>query len=613
MADISTSIKIGADASQAITEMQRLQSATDKLKQTGQDINIQPKVDAGAVQDLKNTLSSAAVEVPVTVKTKVEDAAAAAAAAGAAVAGAAAAPSAVSTPLAASLANEQAAASALQKLSNQVAENSITNDKRVTAAKNAVIGAHNQQVLSLARLTKAVKDLGDMETGLGPHFEGATEAIDAQRKKVEELTKAHENTNKALGAARENLKRVSEAAKESAAAVSTATTAVGGWRGALAGALESYKNFSTGANAGVENFKSLSLNIIADIELIKRAAQAATDFGIAIANGFRVGTDAAKEGLIADALNNITDAANPAAIKQYQAEIDKLNNILNLMNEEGLTGLRNILSAAFREGVGFQDLIAARKELEKLQSIARAGAANTAKKKRDEELDKEAFARAQKIESGKIAMLEGRAKIEAQTAFDIAALEKQLQYEKNILEQKHLKELIEQRKVQEKNQIADFEANEKKKRDDAAKAEADRIQTIQDEARAAEIATLDERAKIEESYLFDLDKINRRLAAAQTKEEQDAAIRIAKARKAQRDREFKDYNDAQKKAMDENAAQMKEAARENAEYQKSLLEDLVGYQRQLVASFSGLQQSIFPKEAMNYLRQIAGASNRLPP
>lgn len=613
MADISTSIKIGADASQAITEMQRLQSVTQQVKTTGENINIAPKVDATAVDALKNTIASTAVEVPVTIKPRVEGAGAVSAAAAGAAAGVGVSTTAVSTPLAASLASEQAAASALQSLSKQVAETSIANDENVKAAKQRSLEVNKAASKSYSDLLFAIKELKAMEDSLLPAFDGGTEAIQAQRQKVDELRAKHGELSKAGLDARDNIRQVAAAARENAAAMETASKSVDGYRGALARGLEAYKNFSTGANAGVENFKSLSLNVLADIELIKRAATSAVEFGLAIGNALKVGTDEAKKGLLADAFASITEASNPAAIKQYQAEIDELNNKLNLLNEEGLTGVRNILSAAFREGAGFQDIIKARTELERLQKIVREGVANTAKKKRDEELDKEAFAREQKLENGKISMLEGRAKIEAQTALDIAALEKELQYEKNILDQKHLKELIDQRKIKGKQQIADFEKEEKKKRDDAAKAEADRIRGIQDEARAAEIANLDERAKIEQSYLFDLDKINRRLAAAKTDEERNSLIALGRARKAQRDREFKDYNDAQKKAMDENAAQMKEAARENAEYQKSLMEELVGYQRQLVASFSGLQQSIFPKEAMNYLRQIAGASNRLPP
>jgi hypothetical protein len=150
--------------------------------------------------------------------------------------------------------------------------------------------------------------------------------------------------------------------------------------------------------------------------------------------------------------------------------------------------------------------------------------------------------------------------------------------------------------------------------------EMTRTAALQKENEQRYLDTLDERKNIEETFdgkIRDLEAERTRAKSATLKSELEKAINFEKTL---REKALKEYDKKQEderlateeKIADERQRQYEEEFRNRKEYERSLADDLKNMQQQILAGFSGLQQSVFPKEAMNYLRQIAGASNKFP-
>lgn len=617
MADINTSIGINADASQAIAEMRKLQTATNNLQQAVNDTPIKPRIEsaqeviAREIQATRDRLAREFIDVPVKVDVQTTQQVAGAVAGGGG--GEASNASAVASQAALASSASQAA-QAVKKVADS--KNADAAAAEVDAEYNQKLSKQNREAVNEARdlsraLTAVAKARAAYSTSggekAGLELAKAEAALEKQKldtareqQKFNELNLEYQTKRKAA------IEAANKATEES-------TKVTTGYRGAVNAVAQAYKEFSQGAAGGLDGIRSISLNLISDLMLIKKTAEAAFDFGQGIQNIVTNMNSAEKTSqMLADALQNVNSATAAGRVEQYQAEIDKLNNTLSLMNEDGVSGLRAIFKTAWDQGIGFKNIKDARSELEKFQAMTRAGESKVNLKNRQEELDKNAFERYKTQETQKIQMLDGEAKIKAQIALDIAELEKKKQYEKNVLDRDALTKLIELRKQLGDKQVDDFRKDEKKKADEAAKQEQERKQKIIDDGRQAEINAMEGINKIDQQYLFDLDKINRQLAEAKDDDERNAIIAMGRARLSQQQKEtadyWKDWNDKQKEAADK----AKEQARDAAEYQKSLMEEMIGYQKQIVAGFSGLQNSVFPKEAMSYLRQIAGAANKFP-
>lgn len=592
MSDITTSIKIEADASKAVSEMQRLQSATENLKKTGKEVVITPEVKAPTVS------GGGPVKIDV-------DA------------------SSIKT-------SSAAAAAAVSDISTQYQQAAIS-------AQNANVTASgvNANIASTATASAAAVDnLGDSFQAAAIRVQAASEAqntyntyIATGAKEEEAVAAAVNKYNEAIaksvriiGGGTTTTRDWTAEAKRAASSFNEATVAaekhekaVGGIRGGINTAAEAYKNFSSGAASGLDGLRSVSMNVMADFMLIKHTAETFFELGGRIYEFFNRSDNSLE--LTSRRTLEVEKAFQRAGIvaKTIPDVIDELNKKIEETQKKMLDVGAFSPYATTAEAIKYQT----ERTKDASDAFAKQKTALELLRKEFEEMKKAADRRA--AERTGLNVLSDEMKIRKEAEYDIADLKDKVRLTENKDEKDNLQIQIDNRKKLMQKNLEDLAKSEKEKEDQKNKdkeakdkEEADRHQKILDDSRQFQINSMEGINKIDQQYLFDLDKINRQLAEAKDDDERNALIAMGRARLSQQQKEtadyWKDWNDKQKEAADK----AKEKARDTAEYQKSLMEELVGYQKQLVASFSGLQQSVFPKEAMGYLRQIAGAANKFP-
>jgi hypothetical protein len=537
--DINTSIGINADASQAINEMRKLQSATNELQNTANNTTIKPKVES----------AQAAIARDI-----------------------------------------------------QATQEAIRNEMRTGVPAESVnsISKAYKDVASNADIANAASTQANVNVGKTANFASANMLNFAR-------TSREAGDSVAMAYAKMmNMPYRIIGNKEDIAAAS-------GYRSAVNSLSESYKKFSSGAASGLDGLRSISLNVLSDIQLIVRTAETMYTVGNKIYEYFSASDDAlasvahrtveVEKGFIKMGLSAKTPID---AIDELKKKIDELNQ-----------QLLDSPAAAYRdqttEAIQYQNEEADKQE----ENLKKEIQATQSLKKEYENMRDAAEKRA--ADRTGLELLDDETKIRKQAEYDVADLRDKMALAQSQREKHNIQIEIDNRTNlmnKQLNELADKNKEEadrkQKEQEDKDKQEAERKQGILDDSRQAEINSMEGINKIDQQYLFDLDKINRDLAKAKDQEERDAIVAKGRARLAQQKRETDEYWADYGKKQEEIAQKQKDKARDAAEYQKSLMEEMIGYQKQIVAGFSGLGQSVFPKEAMNYLRQIAGASNKFP-
>jgi hypothetical protein len=407
--------------------------------------------------------------------------------------------------------------------------------------------------------------------------------------------------------------RAAASIKATSAAIEENGTKLGWLRSNINKAAEAYKNFSSGSAGGMDKLRNISLNILSDYELIKRTALTMFEIGTKI-NEFFTTTDNTLE-LISHRTVDVEKGFIRMGLsaKSPTEAIDELNKKIDETAKKMLDIQDTWVTGATPEATEYQ----IKKREEAVGVLAKESTALNLLKQDYEAMLKAANRRA--ADRTGLGALDEETKIRKEAELDIADLQDKIKLSQNKDEKDNLNIQIENRKKVMNKALTDYSDQQQKKKDDEKKQQeakdkeaADKKQKLLDDSRQAEINSMEGINKIDQQYLFDLDKINRQLRETTDEDEKKALIEMGKARLSQQKRETDEYWADYAKKQEEAAQKQKDKARDAAEYQKSLMEEMIGYQKQIVAGFSGLGQSVFPKEAMNYLRQIAGASNKFP-